>query len=118
MKNKMHSKQTIVSGFNYKFPSKLEARRYEQLILLERAGEIRNLKLQPEYVLSSGYVDPNTGEKMRQVIYIGDFEYIENGKLVLEEIKGFETDVFRMKWRLVKEKYPHVEFRMLKQGDF
>lgn len=108
---KYNAKKTVVDGNT--FASKLEADRYVQLKLLEKAGEITALVLQPEFQILRGFINPDTGEKIRSRFYVGDFQYIENGtnKTVVEDTKGVETDVFRLKWDLVRSMYPQFEFR-------
>ena len=114
---KYHSKQTIVNGI--KFPSILEADRYQQLLLLLRAGEITNLKLQVEFVINQAYTDAETGERMRSVVYVADFVYFDmrTKRTVIEDTKGIETAVFKIKWRQIKELYPQYDFRILKRRD-
>ena len=114
---KYHSKQTIVNGI--KFPSILEADRYSQLLLLLRAGEITNLKLQVEFVINQAYTDAETGERMRSVVYVADFVYFDmrTKRTVIEDTKGIETAVFRNKWRQIKELYPQYDRRILKRRD-
>lgn len=97
---------TIVDGM--RFASKAEARRYIELRLLERAGEILNLVCQPRYVLGSGTKPP---------VYVADFAYSEAGRQVAEDVKGGEatqTPVFKLKAKLFCERYPHVELRIVK----
>ena len=108
---KYNAKKTTVDGIT--FASRLEADRYVQLRLLEKAGEITALVLQPEFQILRGFINPDTGEKIRSRFYVGDFQYIENGtnKMVIEDTKGVETDVFRLKWDLVRSMYPQFEFR-------
>jgi hypothetical protein len=78
------------------FDSKREAARYFQLKLLERAGELKELKRQVTYRL----------EVNGQLIckYIADFEYISinTGELVTEDLKGFITPEFKLKAKLFK----------------
>lgn len=97
---------TIVDGL--RFASQAEARRYIELRLLERAGEILNLVCQPRYVLGSGKKPP---------VYVADFAYSEAGRQVAEDVKGGEatqTPVFKLKAKLFCERYPHVELRIVK----
>ena len=112
---KYHSKKTIVDG--KVFPSKLEADRYRQLMLMQEAGVISKLRLQVEFVINQAYQDAFTGEKMRAVIYKADFTYLEHEtkRMVAEDTKGMETPVFKNKWRQVKELYPEYDFRLLKR---
>lgn len=103
-----------------RFASQLEARRYQELKLLERAGEISRLETQPEFVLQPKTKDPQTGRTIPRQLYIGDFLYIDNrtNETVCEDVKGFETQTFRLKWNLVRPRYPEIEFRILKKTDF
>lgn len=89
---------------NLKFDSKAELKRYADLRLLELTGHISQLKPQPVYVLTGG------------VKYKGDFQYIENGKTICEDVKGGKgtvTRVFINKWKQVKVLYPSIEFRII-----
>lgn len=112
---KYNAKKTTVDGIT--FASKLEADRYIQLRLLEKADEITALVLQPEFQILRGFINPDTGEKTKSRFYVGDFEYIDNAtnKMVVEDTKGMETAEFRLKWDLVKSLYPQFEFRKVKR---
>ena len=108
---KYNAQKTAIDGIT--FDSKLEAERYTQLRLLEKAGEISMLILQPEFQILRGFINPETGEKIKSKFYIGDFQYIDeaNNKIIVEDTKGMETAEFRLKWSLVKSQYPQFEFR-------
>lgn len=108
---KYHAHKTEVNGIL--FDSKLEARRYQELLLLKQAGEITDLKLQVEYQINEGWINPDTGERIKSRFYLADFQYIdkEQSKVIVEDTKGVETADFRLKWDLVKSKYPDREFR-------
>ena len=98
--NKYGAVRTEVDGVV--FASKAEARRYGELKLLERAGTIRELVLQPEYSLA---VKGNTIGK-----YIADFVYIDNetGKRIVEDVKGRTatmTPLYRWKKRHMRAQY-------------
>ncbi len=116
---KYNAKKTVVDGI--KFSSKLEADRYIQLKMLLNTEPplISDLRLQPEFQIFRGYVDPDTGEKIRSRYYVADFQYIDNEehKIIVEDTKGDETDVFRMKWAYVRSEYPQFEFRKLTRKD-
>lgn len=88
------------------FASKKEMRRYAQLKLLERAGEIENLELQPRFVLIP---------KPNKISYYADFKYTENGKEVIEDVKGYETQIFKLKHKMFKHFYPEKELRIVKK---
>jgi len=93
----------------HEFDSKAEAKRYTQLALMERAGEIHSLRLQPEYELIPAFKKGN--KKYRQTVYIADFEYIENGRKIVEDVKGFKTDVYKLKKKLFEYRYPDLTIR-------
>ncbi len=86
------------------FASRKEANRYTELKLLERAGEISNLELQKEYILiPKQYITVNGKKKFaeRECKYIADFVYKENGETVVEDTKGFRTEKYRIKRKLM-----------------
>jgi len=100
VKNKYRAKKTTVDGI--KFDSKKEAARYRDLKLLEKAGEITDLELQPKYDLIVN--DTKCG------FYKADFRYIENGKEVVEDVKGMKTPVYNIKKKLIKAIYGIIIF--------
>ena len=95
--SKYHAQKTTVDGIT--FDSKKEAMRYQELRLLERAGEIKNLQLQVPYVLIE------KSKHGRAIKYIADFVYEKKGQTVVEDCKGFRTDTYKLKKRLLAEKY-------------
>jgi hypothetical protein len=82
-----------------RFASKAEARRYCELRLLERDGSIQSLYLQPAYVLHAG--DEPIGR------YVADFSYTDakTGEIVVEDVKGFRTPLYKWKKRHVEKQY-------------
>lgn len=114
---KYNARKTTIDGIT--FASRLEADRYVQLKLLEKAEEISDLKLQPEFQIFQGYIDPETGEHHKSRYYFGDFQYVDKQehKVIVEDTKGIETDVFRLKWDLVRSQYPQYEFRKVTRDD-
>lgn len=106
--SKYGNKKTVRNGV--KFDSKAEARRYEELCLLQRAGEITDLRLQPRYELQPKF---KRGKKTIQAItYIADFEYCERGRVVAEDVKGVKTQVFSIKAKMFQFRYPDIELRI------
>ena len=77
------------------FDSVKEYHRWGCLRLLERAGAIKDLKRQVKYEL----IPKQSGE--RACNYIADFTYIENGELVVEDVKGVKTEVYKIKKKLM-----------------
>ena len=99
MGHKYNAQRTEVDGFV--FDSKREARRYQELQLLERAGQIEHLELQPIFDISVN------GQKICK--YIADFRYMDlapgSAGVVVEDSKGVKTDVYKLKKKLVKAVY-------------
>lgn len=104
MKNKYNNRKTIIDGIT--FDSNKEAKRYTVLRSLRDGGYIKDLKLQVPFEL----IPKQSGE--RSVKYIADFVYydIEKQIHVVEDVKGFKTDVYKLKRKLFKYKYPEYTF--------
>lgn len=108
--SKYRNKKTQIGM--YVFDSIAESKRYKELALLEKAGQIKGLKLQPKFLLQEGF--KKNGKTYRKIEYIADFMYIENGKVIIEDVKGMETDVFKLKRKMFEYKYPEFELRIVK----
>ena len=109
MQNKYKNKKTQVDM--YVFDSAREAKRYKELKLLERAGEISNLELQPHFLLQDSF--KKNGKKKKKIEYVADFKYIEKGKIIVEDVKGIQTDVFKIKHKLFEKIYPELELKII-----
>ena len=96
----------------YVFDSIAESIRYKELKLLERAGEISELTLQPRFLLQEAF--RKNGKSYKKIEYIADFQYIEEGKTIVEDVKGIQTDVFKIKHKLFEKMYPDLELRIIK----
>ena len=98
---KYHSKKVIIDGIP--FSSKKEGNRYLQLKKLQEEGIISDLKLQVPFVL----VEPFTlnKKKYRKMEYIADFVYVRDGHRIVEDTKGFRTDVYKIKKKLMAYLY-------------
>ena len=103
---KYHSKKTTVDGIT--FDSKKEAKRYCELKLLEKAGKITDLSLQYQFVLQPPFT--KNGKMIRAITYIADFVYFdtERCKNVVEDVKGYKTDVYQLKKKMFEYKYPDL----------
>ena len=116
--NKYNAKKVSVDGIE--FDSKKEARRYQELLLLQKAGEIYLLERQKVYELLPAQREPDTVGKRggvikgklleRAVEYVADFVYTDkNGKTVVEDVKGFREGgayaVFVLKRKLMLYRY-------------
>ena len=109
-RSKYNARKTVVD--NITFDSKAEARRYGELKLMHEAGEIHKLRVHPRYTL----LDPFEvkGIRYRGIVYEGDFEYIENGLVVCEDVKGVRTAVFSLKEKLFMDRYgDQIELRVV-----
>lgn len=102
------AKPTWVDGI--RFASKAEARRYGELKLRERAEDIRELEIQPVFPLE--VVNPSNGEVTQVGVYKADFRYRQMGlhpsfrsRMVVEDVKGMSTVVYRLKKRMVEAQY-------------
>lgn len=85
------------------FDSKAEFRRYLELKRLEAAGEIGELEVHPTFELQESF--EHEDETVRAIIYEADFAYYEQGRRVVEDVKGYETKVWRVKKKLFLRRY-------------
>lgn len=96
--SKFGNKKVVVNGIQ--FDSKREARRYLDLRAMEIAGQIQNLRLQVKYLLiPSQRIDGKVVE--REVTYVADFVYDQNGETVVEDSKGHRTKDYIIKRKLM-----------------
>lgn len=96
-----------------KFDSKKEAEYYCQLKLLKQAGKIKDYRLQPRYELQPAF--KKNGKKYRAITYIADFAIINNdGTTEVVDIKGVETQVFKIKKKLFEYMYPDLNLKVVK----
>lgn len=92
------------------FDSAKEWRRNQELEALQRAGEISELNRQVPFVLMPSYTiaDETTRQgfrTVREIRYIADFTYrLKDGTRIIEDVKGMQTDVFKLKRKLLERK--------------
>lgn len=104
MVSKYNNKKTVVNG--QVFDSKKEATRYKELLLLEKAGAIHDLRMQVKFTLIPAQRDEATGKVVeRECSYKADFVYEEDGKTVVEDVKGFRTKEYVIKRKLMLWRY-------------
>lgn len=97
---KYGNKKVVVDGIE--FDSKKEARRYSELMLLQRAGKISGLQLQVDFELIPAQYETyerygKTGKRLqdgkrcieKSCTYKADFIYSQDGQLVVEDVKGY-----------------------------
>lgn len=100
-RNKYGARKVVLAGIT--FDSVREASRWNDLCGYEQSGLITNLERQVKYVLAPGV--KFTGEKKAKpaLRYFADFRYVdENGRIVVEDAKGRQTEAFRIKRHLMK----------------
>ena len=99
------------------FDSIKEHRRYTELLLLQESGKIKGLTRQVNLLIQEDFICD--GEKIKPIYYRADFMYINNkGQTVIEDVKGYDektesfitTSDFRLKWKLLKFRYPEKLF--------
>lgn len=90
-RQKYNAKPTVVDG--EAFASKREAKRYQELQVMVRAGEIIDLELHPVFILIGANGEPLFGDNGRQLRYTADFRYIRasDAAVVVEDSKGFKV---------------------------
>lgn len=100
---KYHNKKITYDG--YTFDSIKEKNYYIKLKLLEKAGKIKDLELQKEFELQPSYKLNN--KTSRKITYRADFTYktTEDDKLHVIDVKGYRTDVYRLKKKIFEYKY-------------
>ena len=90
------------------FDSAKEWRRNQELEALQRAGEISELNRQVPFVLMPSFAIADETTKsgrrtVREIRYIADFTYrLKNGTRIIEDVKGMQTDVFKLKRKLLE----------------
>lgn len=111
--SKYNAKKSTVDG--HTFDSIREAERYRELKLLEKGKEIRNLVLQPRFLLQDEFFDKN-GVKHKKIEYVADFLYIDKaGRNIVEDVKGVLTDVYKIKKKMFLKIYDdQYEFREIR----
>jgi hypothetical protein len=76
------------------FDSRKEYERWNQLLLLEKAGHIRDLQRQRKYEL---YARRPDGDMLAIGGYVADFVYLRGEDVIIEDVKGFRTQLYRWK---------------------
>jgi hypothetical protein len=112
MYNKYSNKKVILD--NIKFDSKAEKNRYMELKILEKSGLIKELELQKEFELQPSF--KKNGKTYRKITYKADFYYFDNhlNRYVVEDVKGYKTDVYKLKKKMFEYRYPDLELLEVK----
>lgn len=109
--NKYRNKKMVLNGKVY--DSKKEMLRAIQLKQMEKMGMISDLQEQVRFVLQEPFIN-NYGKKIREIAYVCDFSYIQDGKQIVEDVKSPATRdiaVFKIKHKMFEKKYPEKYFK-------
>ena len=101
--------ERIIGCKTYTFDSQKEAKRFDELYMLQKAGKIESLRLQPKFLLQEGF--RRDGKAYRAIHYIADFAYLKDGKEVVEDVKGHKTKEYQIKKKLFLKRYQEIDFR-------
>lgn len=114
-RKKYGNKKITIDGIE--FDSRLEANRYCQLKILERAKEIKDLRRQVEYIIQPKYRKNN--KTVREIKYIADFVYydIKKDKTIIEDTKGYRNEIYKLKKKIFEYKYTDLEITEIRRGD-
>lgn len=105
--HKYHARSTMINGIP--FASQKEAKEYSELLLRQKAGEIKEIKLQPRFELQPTF--QRGRKKYRPIYYIADFKVTyTDGRVEVIEVKGCKTKDYMIKKKLFLFKYPDVIF--------
>lgn len=97
--NKYHNRKIVREGETY--DSVKEFRRAKELELLEKGGVIKDLKRQVRFEIIPSQRGEDGKVVERAVTYVADFAYFEDGKLVVEDTKGYRTKDYIIKRKLM-----------------
>ena len=105
-KNKYKNKKVSVNGKI--FDSKKEANRYYELIKMQQAGLIKDLETQKKFLLLDTF--RKNGKTYKQINYYADFVYtsVYEKKTIVEDVKGYRTEVYKIKKKLFEFIYPNL----------
>ena len=109
--SKYHAKKHRLDG--YVFDSTAELKRYCDLCLMKKAGEIHLLEIHPRFLL---YPAIKRGKvKLREVKYTADFAYTETktGRRIVEDVKGMKTAEFKLRLKVFLRQHPDVHIRLV-----
>lgn len=100
------------------YSSVREYRRHQELILMEKAGKIHDLKWQYKLILQDGFI--HREKKISPITYVADFFYYvdDQPEPTIEDVKGLDrdsgkhimTEAFRLKWKMAMHRYPNYHF--------
>lgn len=115
MRSKYYAKKVVADGFT--FDSHHEYLRYQELVCLKNKGKISELTIHPVFELQKSF--EKNGVIYSALNYEADFSYVlsETMKIVVEDVKGFETDEFKIHKKLFEYHYPELTLTVLKYSN-
>jgi hypothetical protein len=112
-RSKYNARKVVVDGT--RFDSQAEADYYRQL---RDNPAVEDLRLQPEFILLDAFRD-STGKKQRAIKYRADFAYVDRNshQAVVVEVKGIETPVWKLKYKLFLRRYPNIRLVIVRKKE-
>ena len=114
-KNKYGNEKVIEDG--EEFDSSLEAVRWRELNILQKAKVIKDLHRQVRFELQPSY--KKNGKSIQSINYIADFVYydLNKKKKIVEDTKGYRTEVYNLKKKIFEYKYQEYEIKEIRKED-
>lgn len=107
-KSKYNNRKTVVDGIT--FDSKKEAEYYLKYKMLKKAGQIKDIELQPRFELQPKY--KRNGKTVRAITYVADFKITwADDRIEIIDVKGskaFQTQVYKLKKKMFEYRYPEL----------
>lgn len=105
--SKYHARK--IEKYGRTWDSLKELQGYERLLMLQRAGEIMDIELQPQFELQPAFI--YQGKKQRAITYKADFMVLyADGRKEVIEVKGFKTRDYVLRRKLLLFKHPDINF--------
>lgn len=99
------------------FDSLLEFEYYNYLHLLKKAGEVKEIELQPEFILQPKFT--KNGVNYGAIKYKADFKVkYTDGRIEIVDTKGYRTKEFNLKHKIFEHKFKDLELKIISKGDF
>lgn len=86
---------------NEKYRSQREAKRHQDLLLLEKAGRISSLRREVPFELARGVRFSSAKRATPPLRYVADFTYVKDGEYTVEDSKGMRTPLYKAKRHLM-----------------
>jgi len=107
--NKYRNKKIVIDGI--KFDSMREAAVYQDFMRQKKQGQIKELDLQVPFTLQEKFKDEYGA--CRPIKYKADFVVTHSDGLIeVIDVKGYETDVFKLKWKMLRKVMKHMDYKL------